>query len=84
MTANATPMAVRSILRRQQRQEPLNILTFCTHERYEQKLCKTGHNFYSINYGKEWDTDYGDIPENYYVINEVPSYINFDLILFLL
>ena len=29
MTANATPMAIRSILRRQQRQEPLNILTFC-------------------------------------------------------
>ena len=81
MTANATPMAIRSILRRQQRQEPLNILTFCTHERYEQKLCQTGHNFYAINYGKEWDTDYGKIPENYYIVREIPSYINFDLIL---
>lgn len=81
MTANATPMAIRSILRRQQRQEPLNILTFCTHERYEQKLCQTGHNFYSINYGKEWDKDYGEIPENYYSVREVPHYVDFDLIL---
>jgi hypothetical protein len=83
MTANATPQAIKSIVRRStiKPDSKLNILTFCTHERYEQNLCRTGHNFYSLNHGKTWNTDYGDIPENYQEIDEVPFDIQFDLIL---
>ena len=85
MTARATPEAVRSIMRRPhviKGREKLNILTFCTHERYEQQLCKTGHNFYAINHGKRWDTDYGEIPKNYTQIDGAPpSYVDIDLVL---
>ena len=64
---------------------PLNILTFPTHERYESQLAKTGHNFYSFHVpnGKKWNKDQVDVPENYYILPEgqLPSYIDFDLIL---
>ena len=81
MTAKATAESVRAIMRRKEKQEQLNILTFCTHERYEQQLCKTGHQFYSIKTGKQWDTDYGKIPDNYHPMDEFPSGVDFDLIL---
>ena len=85
MTARATPEAVRSIMRRPhviKGREKLNILTFCTHERYEQQLCKTGHNFYAMNHGKRWDTDYGEIPKNYTQIDGVPpSHVDIALVL---
>ena len=62
-----------------------DILTFDTHERYQTQLCKTGHNFYSFRYQdcKKWDTSYGDIPENHYVLpeNSIPSATDFDFIL---
>lgn len=69
--------------------DPLNILTFVTHERYENFLCKTGHNFYALSSTecKEWNTNYGDIPENYHILkspNEtlrVPLHLDVDLIL---
>ena len=82
MVSNATQESVRSILRRCFPPEnKLNILTFCTHERYEQNLCMTGHEFYSIKHGKTWNKDYGVVPKNYHEIVEVPTHINFDLIL---
>ena len=81
MTSRANQRSVKSILRSANRPKKLNILTFATHERYEQNLCKTGHNFYSFAAGKTWDTDYGEIPENYHVIKTIPDYIDFDLIL---
>jgi glycosyltransferase involved in cell wall biosynthesis len=84
MTSRATSEAIRSIMRRQHTRQPekLNILTFCTHERYEQQLCKTGHNFYCINHGKKWDTDYGEVPENYHILDNPPSsYVDIDLVL---
>jgi len=62
-----------------------DILTFDTHERYQTQLCKTGHNFYSFRYKdcKKWDTSYGDIPDNHYVLpeNSIPSATDFDFIL---
>ena len=81
--SNANQQTIRSMLRRSQLKESdkLNILTFCTHERYEQNLCRTGHNFYSINQGKTWNTDYGNIPENYNEIDILPWHITFDLVL---
>ena len=68
-------------MRRAQNHDKLNILTFCAHERYEQNLCKTGHNFYSIAMGKTWDTDYGTVPDNYHIITSLPDYVDFDMIL---
>ena len=81
MTANASQRAIRGIMRKCNPPEKLNILTFATHERYEENLCKTGHNFYSLNIGKTWDTDYAQVPENYHIIENIPDYIDFDLIL---
>jgi len=84
MTSRATPEAIRSIVKRSHisPDDKLNILTFCTHERYEQQLCKTGHNFYSLSHGKLWETDYGNIPDNYCVLKEVPpAHVDIDLIL---
>ncbi len=83
MTANANQRAIRNIMRRCNVPEKLNILTFPTHERYEENLCKTGHNFYSLTVlpGKEWDEDYAKIPENYSILNNIPDDIEFDLIL---
>tara|TARA_Y100000004_G_scaffold191617_1_gene250715 strand:+ start:491 stop:1519 length:1029 start_codon:yes stop_codon:yes gene_type:complete len=81
MVASASQRTVRGIMRRCNPPEKLNILTFATHERYEENLCKTGHNFYSLPIGKTWDTDYAQIPENYHIIESVPDYIDFDLIL---
>lgn len=85
MTANATTRAIRSFVRKTKAiDSKLNILTFTAHERYESNLCKTGHNFYAFNPGqgsKTWDTDYAAIPENYHIIDEIPDYIDFDLVL---
>ena len=83
MTSRANQKSVRSILRSAHKPEKLNILTFATHERYEHSLCKTGHNFYSLKVlpGKEWDTDYAPVPENYHIIDSIPDYLDFDLVL---
>ena len=81
MTANASQRAIKAIARRCDPDRKLNILTFATHERYEENLCKTGHNFYSLAIGKTWDTDYAPVPNNYHIINTIPDYIDFDLIL---
>lgn len=59
--------------------DKFKILTFCTHERYETTLCKTGHEFYSLSTSKKWD---GEIPDNYHIMdktNFIPS--GYDLIL---
>ena len=87
MTAKATPEAIRSIMRRphigphKSPEKELNILTFCAHERYEQSLCNAGHEFYSFDFtGKLWDEDYGKIPDNYHPVQNIPTYIDFDLI----
>ena len=81
MAANANKRAIKSIMRKCDPDRKLNILTFATHERYEENLCKTGHNFYSLPIGKTWDTDYAPIPDNYHIINTIPDYVDFDLIL---
>ena len=81
MTASANGRSVRSVMRKIKRGDKLNILTFPTHERYEENLCKTGHNFYALNYGKKWESIYAKTPENYHIIEELPSYVDFDLVL---
>jgi len=66
----------------------LNILCMDTHERYQSNLAKTGHNFYSfhVENQKQWNTVYGDVPDNYHRIlnpkgNSVHGGVFFDLIL---
>ena len=69
--------------------DPLNILTFPTHERYETLLCKTGHNFYAYRAEgiKDWNTNNAAIPENYTLLDptlgdkQIPAYLDFDLVL---
>jgi glycosyltransferase involved in cell wall biosynthesis len=79
----ATNFAINSILRRSQLEEgdPLNIITFCTHERYEQNLSKTGNNFYSLKHGKTWNSEYGVQPENYHQVSKLYEHIDYDLVL---
>lgn len=81
MTANATSRSIRSLMRKLEDGEKLNILTFATHERYEENLCKTGHNFYSLKVGKEWDTSYAKVPDNYHIVDSLPSHVDFDILL---
>ena len=79
MTARASTRSVRSIMRIPGKK--LNILTFATHERYEENLCKTGHNFYSLMFGKQWDDTYAPIPENYQLVEKLPPWVDIDLVL---
>ena len=81
MTTRANARAVRSLMRQRKKEEPLNILTFATHERYEENLCKTGHNFYSLKFGKEWDTTYAPVPKNYHIVDKIPEHVDIDLVL---
>lgn len=66
-------------------QNKLNILTFATHERYEEQLSKTGHNFYAFTSDnlKKWNSTYASIPDNYTLMpkDTILDYIDFDLIL---
>jgi len=71
--------------------EPLNILTQPTHEAYETGLCKTGHNFYSIqtDSSKKWVKGYRRPPINYHllkpetdsIVRNLPMSVDFDLVL---
>lgn len=79
---------VSSIIRKitRDKNEPLNILTFVTHERYEPNLCKTGHNFYAIvtEGTRNWNQKYAPIPKNYTIYkNGLPNFLynNIDLII---
>lgn len=66
-------------------EKKLNILTFPTHERYENQLCKTEQNFYAFQNDntKTWNKNYADIPENYLLMpkDSILDYVKFDLIL---
>ena len=85
----SSPMS--SIIREAKRvkNEPLNILTCPTHERYESGLCLTGHNFYAYRAEgiKDWNTKYAPLPKNYTLLDpnmgedQVPSFVDFDLVL---
>jgi glycosyltransferase involved in cell wall biosynthesis len=83
--------ALGSILRAAARQpdEPLNILTFPTHERYESALARTGHVFWAVRTEgiKDWNRTYSPLPDNYHLLDptlkdaQIPADIDFDLVL---
>ena len=80
-----------SLLRQETRDddEPLNILSFATHERYQQMFGLTPHNFYLYRGPglKEWDFKYAKLPANTTILNgvgedqQIPKDVEFDLIL---
>lgn len=80
---------ITTIIRSAKKRNELNILTFCTHERYETGLAKTGHNFYAYRAEgiKDWNTNYAPLPNNYILLdpklkqNQIPNYVEFDIIL---
>ncbi len=82
---------IRSILRAATRREgePLNILDFPTHERYQSGLARTGHRFWAIGHKtvKSWNRDYASVPDNYVLLdpargeNQLPADVDFDLVL---
>lgn len=85
------PTSIQSILRRATRNPdgPWNILTFPTHERYEESMCGTGHNFYSMRAAgiKDWNMDFAPVPDNYHLLPmsqdtlQVPPWLSFDMVL---
>lgn len=85
------PTAVQHILRKATRnnEDKLNILTFCTHERYETGLCKTGHDFFAWQGPniKKWNPTYAPIPKNYNILDgrlldaQFPQWLDVDLVL---
>lgn len=73
------------IFRRLEKSEPLNILTFPTHERYQQGFGLMGHQFYMYRgqHIKDWEVKYGHIPKNHVLLpkDRIPNDINFDIVL---
>lgn len=62
-----------------------NCIIFTTNEEYEQKLCKTDHNFYAFSSEqlKKWDHEEYKKPDNYFILpeNEIPIWTNFDVVI---
>jgi glycosyltransferase involved in cell wall biosynthesis len=69
--------------------EPLNILTFPTHERYQSGLAKTNAVYYMVRspHVKDWNATYAPLPANHILLNpsrgdkQVPPDVDFDLVL---
>lgn len=60
----------------------LNIIVIgATHERYESTLALTGHNFFSLQNGKSWDSSYARMPRNYFSLESIPIAFNYNLVL---
>ncbi len=85
------PNVISSITRAATRKvlEPLNVLTFPTHEAFETGLAKTEHNFYAYRDQtvKDWNYAYRKLPDNYTLFNprkgplQIPMDIDFDIVL---
>ena len=85
------PSLVQTTLRNATRKpnEPINILTFPTHERYQSNLSKTGQNFYLWQGEgiKPWRSDYAKVPSGTVLLNpengsnQIPPEIDIDLVL---
>lgn len=69
--------------------EPLNVLTFPTHERTQSNVAKCGHNFYLAQAPgiKTWNSTYAPLPSNHFLLDpskgdrQIPDDVNFDLVL---
>lgn len=65
--------------------EPLNLISWSTHERYHGSLGKTKNKFYLIQGQgvKSWNYNYSPIPENHVLLPDlnIPANIDIDIIL---
>lgn len=69
--------------------EPFNILTFPTHERYETGLARTGHQFFAFRAPgiKDWNRKFSLLPSNYTLLDpdkgeyQIPPDVAFDVVL---
>ncbi len=67
----------------------LNVLTYPTHERYQQGLSGTNAEYYMFQGGeiKGWNTKFAPIPKNHHLldpsmgVNQIPYWLKFDVIL---
>tara|TARA_R100000315_G_C5233950_1_gene145055 strand:+ start:886 stop:1899 length:1014 start_codon:yes stop_codon:yes gene_type:complete len=85
------PSLVQTVLRNATRKsgEPINILTFPTHERYQWNISKTGQNFYLWQGEgiKPWRGDYAKVPQGTVLLNpengsnQIPPEVDLDLVL---
>ena len=77
---------LKSIIRQSIREpkSKLNILTTPTHENFESGLALSGHNFYAIlgdGIKPGWNESYRKKPDNYNILSNIPSWLEFDLCL---
>lgn len=72
-----------NILNAAHKKKKLNILTHVVHEGFDWNLCKTGHEFWAIpgKHVRPWGVNKRPLPENYHVVDHLPNYVEFDLIL---
>ena len=84
------PTQIQTIIRRATKpeNEPLNILTWATHERTQEKWAKTGHNFYMWQGEglKPWVDKYAPVPPGHFLLDgskgprQLPDYVDLDLV----
>lgn len=87
------PNQIQTLIRRSTHKngEPLNIISFPTHETYQVGLGQTNNKFYLFRAPgqgvKEWDSTYRPVPPNTVLLNhalkekQLPDYIDYDLVL---
>lgn len=77
---------ISAILKRATRHQndPINVITWMTHERYEPNLCRLNADFYAIpgQSVRVWNEQFAKIPTNYHVVTDrIPENITFDCII---
>jgi len=85
--SNPVASIVRAAVRK--KGEPLNIISFPTHERYQSGLAKCNANFYLLRAAgiKDWTTKYAPLPDNHILLDpnkgdkQLPLEVDFDLVL---
>lgn len=78
--------AIGSIIRAARRRpgEPLNILTFSTHESYQSTLAELPHHFYLYEVPglKTWNPAFRQLPANHTIVKDsLPPHVDLDLVL---
>lgn len=81
---------VRSIIERSLSKTSYNLITACTHERYEGHWKHTPHKFYAFMrpgvFKPGWNESFGPIPDNYTLLNpndgdkQIPNWLNPEMV----
>ena len=76
--------SISSILRQSTGRDKWNILTYSTHERYDQNICELNAEFYALpgQQVRTWNEQYSKIPPNYHFVKDrLPPHLTFDAII---